>query len=153
MVFAGDSRSDGAVAIGPTAAEEMLSVACDEQVAGDRAEWLMVAQSRSDCTFFGIRERGVVVGQIFLHDRDDDRSETLIGYHIFRSADRGRGIGTASLLLLRDWTMQQTALARLVVITSEANTASQRTAEKAGFRFIGRPHEDPVNGRVYEFLR
>jgi RimJ/RimL family protein N-acetyltransferase len=59
-------------------------------------------------------------------------SGSTIGYWVAPSA-RGRGVATRALRLLVDW-----APARpLRLTTHPANLASQRVAEKAGFRRVG----------------
>ena len=153
VLYTGPALRSGQVAIGAAPATAIRAAPCDGDVEADRDEWLAAGETRADCTYFAVFSLDRLVGHIFLHDRDDGRGETLIGYHLFRGVDRGRGTGTAALGLLRDWTLQHTSLERLVVITAETNLASRRAAEKAGFRFVGRPHEDPVGGRVYELRR
>jgi len=55
-----------------------------------------------------------------------------IGYHMAPEA-RGRGLATAALRLLSDWSFGALAVARLQLTTHVDNPASQRVAEKAGF--------------------
>ena len=72
-----------------------------------------------------------------------------IGYWIAASA-RGRGICTAALRLLSRWALDELALQRLELITDPDNHASQRVAEKVGFRREGilRAHLRHPDGRV-----
>jgi RimJ/RimL family protein N-acetyltransferase len=46
---------------------------------------------------------------------------------------------------------EETALRRLVAITSDDNTPSQRIALKCGFTHTGPPREDPVHGMCFEW--
>ena len=55
-----------------------------------------------------------------------------IGYHMAPEA-RGRGLATAALRLLSDWSFRTLPVARLQLTTHVANPASQRVAEKAGY--------------------
>jgi RimJ/RimL family protein N-acetyltransferase len=55
-----------------------------------------------------------------------------IGYHMAPEA-RGRGLATAALRLLSDWSFQALPVARLQLTTHLENPASQRVAEKAGY--------------------
>ncbi len=61
----------------------------------------------------------------------------MIGYWIAAAA-RGHGVATRALRLVCDWRRERP----LRLMTHPDNVASQRVAEKAGFRRIGlRPHE------------
>jgi RimJ/RimL family protein N-acetyltransferase len=55
-----------------------------------------------------------------------------IGYHMAPQA-RGRGLATAALRLLSDWSFRTLPVARLQLTTHVDNPASQRVAEKAGY--------------------
>jgi RimJ/RimL family protein N-acetyltransferase len=50
---------------------------------------------------------------------------------------RGRGVCTRALRLLAGWAFQELDLRRLELVTDPDNLASQRVAEKAGFRREG----------------
>jgi RimJ/RimL family protein N-acetyltransferase len=58
------------------------------------------------------------------------------GYWIVREA-RGRGVATDALKALCSWGAESLGLKRLELVTDPDNTASQRVAEKAGFRREG----------------
>ena len=58
------------------------------------------------------------------------------GYWITREA-RGRGVATEALKALCRWGVESLGLKRLELVTDPENTASQRVAEKAGFRREG----------------
>jgi RimJ/RimL family protein N-acetyltransferase len=72
-----------------------------------------------------------------------------IGYWVVASA-RGRGICTRALRLLSAWALEHLELIRLELITDPDNVASQRVAEKVGFRREGvlRRHLRHPDGRV-----
>jgi RimJ/RimL family protein N-acetyltransferase len=55
-----------------------------------------------------------------------------IGYHMAPQA-RGRGLATAALRLLSDWSFRTLPVVRLQLTTHVDNPASQRVAEKAGY--------------------
>lgn len=72
-----------------------------------------------------------------------------IGFWV-AAPSRGRGICTRALRLLSRWALEELRLVRLELITDPANVASQRVAEKAGFRREGalRAHLVYPDGRV-----
>jgi RimJ/RimL family protein N-acetyltransferase len=51
---------------------------------------------------------------------------------------RGRGVGTAAQVLLRDYLFAHTRAERVQAVTDVANTAEQRALVKAGFALEGR---------------
>ena len=72
-----------------------------------------------------------------------------IGYWIVPAA-RGRGVCTTALRLLSAWALEDLGLQRLELVTDPDNAASQRVAEKAGFRREGilRAHLRHPDGRI-----
>jgi RimJ/RimL family protein N-acetyltransferase len=56
-----------------------------------------------------------------------------LGYWVKREA-RGRGIATRALSLLSRWALQELGAQRVQLVAEPENVASQRVAEKAGFR-------------------
>jgi RimJ/RimL family protein N-acetyltransferase len=72
-----------------------------------------------------------------------------IGYWITAEA-RGRGVCTRALGLLSLWAFDELGLERLELITDPDNAASQRVAEKVGFRREGvlRSHLRHPDGRL-----
>jgi RimJ/RimL family protein N-acetyltransferase len=80
------------------------------------------------------RRSGDVVGGIGA--RVHDEAVVEIGYWI-RSGARGRGIATRALGLLARWAFEELGAGRVHLTTDPENTASQRVAEKAGFRREG----------------
>ena len=72
-----------------------------------------------------------------------------IGYWVAASA-RGRGVCTRALALLSRWALDKLELRRLELITDPDNVASQRVAEKVGYRREGvmRAHLLHPDGRL-----
>ena len=89
-----------------------------------------------------------VVGGIGMGVNSHDYRGT-IGYWIARDA-RGRGICTRALRLLARHGLEDLELQRLELITDPDNVASQRVAEKVGFRREGvlRAHLRHPDGRI-----
>jgi RimJ/RimL family protein N-acetyltransferase len=72
-----------------------------------------------------------------------------VGYWVAAPA-RGRGVCTAALRVLSGWALQEFELQRLELITDPENLASQRVAEKVGYRREGvlRAHLRHPDGRI-----
>jgi RimJ/RimL family protein N-acetyltransferase len=93
-------------------------------------------------------ETGVVVGSIDLRlNLHGYRGH--VGYWVAAPA-RGRGICTRALRVLSSWALVEFELQRLELITDPENRASQRVAEKVGFRREGvmRSHLRHADGRI-----
>jgi RimJ/RimL family protein N-acetyltransferase len=141
---------NGDVSIGPPEPDLIRSAPLATDIAASVATWLDRAEQSADTYYFSIFWRNTLVGQILLHDADWGDGESLIGYHLFAPEMRGQGIGTQALDLLLRFVAASTTLTRLVIITSQDNQASQRIAEKCGFRYVGSSREDPINGVVFQ---
>ena len=91
---------------------------------------------------------GTVVGAIGL-GVNSMNYRGRIGYWVAASA-RGRGVCTHALRLLSCWALDELDLQRLDLITDPDNLASQRVAEKVGFRREGvlRAHLRHPDGRI-----
>jgi RimJ/RimL family protein N-acetyltransferase len=113
--------------------------------------WVDRAVSDSSMLYFGIFRDQALIGQIFLHDRDEQQREALVGYHVFSAAHRWSGTGTAALRLLQRYVVEQLPLKRIIVITSTDNRASQHLAVRCGFALAGAPTEDR-DGLLYEWM-
>lgn len=59
-----------------------------------------------------------------------------IGYWM-GAAGRGRGLMSAAVRLVTRWALEQRGLARVQILAAPENPASQRVAERAGFRREG----------------
>ena len=79
---------------------------------------------------FAITIGGELVGVVSV-SLDDG----VLGYWMKREA-RGRGLMTRAVILAVDWAREQ-GVARFFLTTHPDNVASQRVAEKAGFRSAG----------------
>jgi RimJ/RimL family protein N-acetyltransferase len=75
-----------------------------------------------------------VLGSIGL--RDDGESRGELGYLVAAHA-RGRGVASRAMRLLAEWALRDVGLARVQLYVRIDNVASQRAAEKAGFRSEG----------------
>lgn len=80
------------------------------------------------------RATGEFLGTIGVHPHAPGVGQ--IGYWIRREA-RGRGVVTRALRLVPRWGFDGLRLARLQLLTEPENVASQRVAEKAGYRREG----------------
>lgn len=119
-------------------------------MAGTVEKWLSEAVERQDVYYFSIYAGEELVGQIFLHDINEQAGEALVGYHLFEASRRGAGAGSAALALLQEFVIRSTGLLRLVIITASDNRASQRVAQKCGFRYVSAPREDS-RGKVFRW--
>lgn len=76
------------------------------------------------------------VGQAGLWLKDLGQGRASVGYWVIRSA-RGRRAATSAVLALARWAHHELQIPRLQLYVEPWNTASIRTAEKAGFRREG----------------
>lgn len=72
-----------------------------------------------------------------------------VGYWVAAQA-RGHGVCTRALRVLSRWALEELELQRMELITDPANLASQRVAEKVGYRREGvlRAHLRHPDGRI-----
>jgi RimJ/RimL family protein N-acetyltransferase len=108
-----------------------------------------------DASFAITRARShEVIGSIGVDRSCDDPAIGSVGYWLFASA-RGRGLMTRALLLISPWAFKAMQLRRLQITVHEPNIASQRVAEKAGFkreglmRYIAEQHGRRVDLLMY----
>lgn len=86
---------------------------------------------------FAVTDGGEVVGAIGLRLFEDEyTARGSIGYWVAADA-RGRGVATDALRIVSRWALRQLGLPRVELVTDPENRASQRVAEKAGFRQEG----------------
>jgi RimJ/RimL family protein N-acetyltransferase len=109
----------------------------------DRAE--DVWRDGSACPFvIADAGSGALLGAIEIRPRRGD-----IGYWI-AAEERGRGVATGALGLICEWHTERP----LWLVTHPENLASQRVAEKAGFRRVGlQPHEPVFRDGTTHALR
>jgi RimJ/RimL family protein N-acetyltransferase len=148
VIHDGPPLSDGAVSLGSVRPDDVHGCLTDDTVTHSMG-WVDRAASDSLMLYFGIFRDQALIGQIFLHDHDEQQREALVGYHVFSAAHRGSGTGTAALRLLQGYVVEQLPLKRIIVITSTDNRASQHLAVRCGFALAGAPTEDP-DGLLYE---
>lgn len=79
---------------------------------------------------------GEVIGTIGVFRKSWDHAVAEIGYWLSADA-RGQGVATRAVKLLSLWAIEAMGLARIQLGTNRANLASQRVAEKAGFKYEG----------------
>jgi RimJ/RimL family protein N-acetyltransferase len=84
---------------------------------------------------FAITRDDVLVGAIGM-GVNSHNYRGHIGYWVAAPA-RGRGICTRALTMISRWGLEELGLQRLELITDPDNVASQRVAEKVGFRREG----------------
>jgi RimJ/RimL family protein N-acetyltransferase len=114
----------------------------------DDARAFIAGEARPELRSFAIEVEGVVAGSIgFTLNSHGYRGH--VGYWVAAPA-RGQGICTRALRLLVRWALTELELQRLELITDPDNLASQRVAEKVGFRREGtlRAHLRHPDGRV-----
>jgi RimJ/RimL family protein N-acetyltransferase len=83
---------------------------------------------------FAVTENGAVVGAMGMSVNESRNGH--IGYWCAKES-RGRGVTTRALRVLCGWAFAELGLERLELITDPENRASQRVAEKVGFRREG----------------
>ena len=153
---------DGDLALRPWTEDDVpaLVVACND---AEITHWIPVipspyteadalafvrGEARPEDHSLAITLDGVVVGAIGM-GVNSMNYRGRIGYWVAATA-RGRGVCTRALRLLSRWALDELELQRLDLITDPDNVASQRVAEKAGFRREGvlRAHLRHPDGRI-----
>ena len=101
----------------------------------DARAWLKSDEEETFAVIDGTS--GELLGSIGMRFPADETGE--VGYWVKREA-RGRGVATRALVLIARWGCEERALAQLQLRAEPGNVASQRVAEKAGFRREGVQH-------------
>jgi ribosomal-protein-alanine N-acetyltransferase len=96
----------------------------------NRARW----REGTGATFAICESDDRCVGHAWVNLSDLRRGS--VGYWLLPEA-RGRGLATRSVRLLAQWAFRDLGLARLALLTEPGNRASQRIAERLGFRREG----------------
>ncbi|HWR39024.1 MAG TPA: GNAT family protein [Patescibacteria group bacterium] len=78
-----------------------------------------------------------ILGEICFFKNAPHHAGLEIGYHIYRQADRGRGITTEALRLFSAYLFDLLPIPRLQITCLKENTGSRRVAEKCGFTYEG----------------
>ena len=149
--YTGQSYNQNEVSIGSPNPSLLQSMGTMSDVKDSIEHWFSEAQRRKDILYFSIFLDQKLIGQILLHDVNAHTGESLVAYHLFSPGLRGKGLGTRALRLLQSYVLRQTALKKLVIITSRDNLASQRIAQKCEFQYVGASREDPINEMVFEW--
>lgn len=100
-------------------------------LAENRTRW-----RRGSPTFAIAEADGACVGHVWLNVTRADSSVGYVGYWLLPSA-RGRGLATRAVRLLATWSIQHLGIEQLRLLTEPDNDASQRVAERTGFRRMG----------------
>ncbi|MCU1448013.1 MAG: acetyltransferase [Acidimicrobiales bacterium] len=80
------------------------------------------------------RSRGTFLGCISVHPLPSGAGE--VGYWV-AAWGRGQGVATSALELVTGWACAELELTQLELGTVIGNTASERVAQKAGYRLLG----------------
>ena len=101
-------------------------------------------------------QTGELLGAVGLHDVDRERGIAQMGYWVAAHA-RGRGVASRAARLAGDWALGPLGLSRIGLHAEVGNAASQRVAQRAGFRAVpGPPQPMELKGvqrRVVRFER
>ncbi len=145
---------DGAVALRPwqdADLDVMVAICSDPDVArftrvpdpyseADARAWIDAQPGRLEAgegvTFAIVAGGGAPVGSVGLRIDPSDGDIAEAGYMVAPAA-RGRGLATAALRLASGWALRDLGVARVQLTTHLDNAASQRVAERAGFRREG----------------
>ncbi len=100
----------------------------------DARDWIERSLAGREGHQFAITEEGAVVGSIGM--RVNQFATGHIGYWCAREA-RGRSVATRALRSVARFGLETLDLGRLELVTDTENRASQRVAEKVGFRREG----------------
>ena len=166
--------SDGVVALRPWRERDVPAItsACRDD---DIALWLdQVPQPYSEAdarTYVAMTRRGwkegthaafavtdaktgEVIGSIGVHWLDPEQGVAEVGYWV-RLEARGRGVATRATKLVSRWAVASCGMKRLQLRADQRNVASQRVAERAGFRKEGvlrSARFNPRQGRRVDFV-
>src|SRR5262245_53873349 len=97
---------------------------------------------------------GHVLGSIGVGWQDPEHGVAEVGYWVVREA-RGRGVATRATVLVSRWAFDACGAERLQLRADRLNVASQRVAERAGFRREGVLRSvrfNPRQGRRVDFV-
>ncbi len=115
-----------------------------------RAYVAMTKRGWKDSTISGFAitdaETGAVVGSIGIHWLDPGQAVGEVGYWVKQEA-RGLGVATRALRLAARWAIASCGLERLQLRADVLNVASQRVAERVGFRREGVVRSSRYNAR------
>jgi len=79
--------------------------------------------------------------------------ELEVGYRLFSSKHRGRGIMSEALPLFSAYLFDTKPIARLTLFTSDDNVGSRRVAEKSGYQLEGTKRSAYFfRGKIHDFV-
>lgn len=88
---------------------------------------------------------GRLAGNVSLHRIDREQVGASIGYRVAPWA-RGRGVATAAVAAVTEWSFREVGLARVELCHSVTNPASCRVAVKTGYPLEGTLRQSMVYG-------
>ncbi|MFC0598004.1 GNAT family N-acetyltransferase [Streptomyces palmae] len=94
------------------------------------------ATTRTGYTFVVVSPGGRPVGQVGLWLKNLEQGRASLGYWVVKSA-RGQGAAAAAVGAVVGWALRDLRIPRLELWVEPWNTASVRTAERAGFHREG----------------
>ncbi|WP_314177800.1 GNAT family N-acetyltransferase [Streptomyces winkii] len=94
------------------------------------------ATTRAGYPFVIVNAEGRPVGNVGLWLKDLGQGRASLGYWVVRSA-RGQGVAVAAVGAVASWALGELRIPRLELYVEPWNTASVRTAERAGFQREG----------------
>ena len=97
---------------------------------------------------------GSVIGSVGIGWQEPEQGVAEVGYWVAREA-RGRGVATRATVLVSRWAFAACGTKRLQLRADRLNVASQRVAERAGFRREGvlrSARFNPRQGRRVDFV-
>ena len=105
----------------------------------------------SSPTQWGIWVGDELAGGVELRVREDGKAN--VSYVVFPRARR-KGLASNAVRVATDWAFAELAASAAVAIVDEANIASRRVAEKAGFRLDGTasPWEHSESGVMLRYV-
>jgi RimJ/RimL family protein N-acetyltransferase len=92
--------------------------------------------------FLAIGQDGELLGNISVMELDRSPGYGELGYWVARDA-RGKGVASAAVTLLRDWSAAELGLELIELLIDVANIGSQRVAESTGFLDTGERRPAP----------
>jgi RimJ/RimL family protein N-acetyltransferase len=92
--------------------------------------------------FLAIGQDGALLGNISVMELDQKPGYGELGYWVAREA-RGKGVASAAVTLLRDWSAAELGLELIELLIDVENIGSQRVAESTGFLDTGERRPAP----------
>jgi hypothetical protein len=81
--YQGEPGRDPEIALCAASLTDALAAKKSPDYSDKIDEWARLAAVRDDIVYFGISFEGQIIGHIFLHDWDQVRHESLIGYDLY----------------------------------------------------------------------